>query len=79
MKPTLVLLRHLQIGEKQFPHGSELQPGLLSEKVIAKMIDEKQLVEMDARDRRSIYRLFPEFSGTSEKCELDRELSHFAV
>jgi len=38
------------------------------------------LKEYDRRDRRSLYRLFPAFSGAKEKEQLDNdELDEFAL
>ena len=61
---TLVLIRHLQIGERQFYPGDEVPPGLLSQEEIDRLLDGKQLD--DSTERRSIYRLLHRFSGCSE-------------
>ena len=74
---TLVVLGHREVGGKLLSHGSELPPGVLPEKTIARLIDLKWLLETD--DRRSLYRLFPEFSGSSESEPLDSELRAFAI
>ena len=63
---TLILIRHLQIGDRQFHHGSELPPGLLPREAIDLHLDRREIVEYDASERRSLYRLLHHFSGCKE-------------
>jgi hypothetical protein len=72
-RPTLVVIRHLQIGDRVFHHGDELPPDALPQEAIDLHLDLKQLVELDANERRSIYRLLHRFSGCSEKERLSNE------
>jgi hypothetical protein len=79
-RPTLVFIRHTQIGDRAFSHNSELPPDVLTQEQIDKLIDQGVLKEYDRRDRRSLYRLFPAFSGVKEKEQLDNdELDEFAL
>jgi len=64
MRPTLVFVRHTEIGDRQFHHGDELPPGLLPREVVDQWLDHGRLQEY--RDRRSLYRLLPAFSGCNE-------------
>jgi hypothetical protein len=73
MKPTLVVIRHLQVGSQQFGHGSELPPDLLPREAIDLHLDRKQLIEYDSNERRSLYRLLHRFSGCSETERLSNE------
>jgi hypothetical protein len=78
MNPTLVFIRHHQIEGHQFHHGDELPIGLLSQHEIDKMIDAGQLQEH--ADRRSLYRLFPLFSGAPDQEHLtNEELTELAL
>jgi hypothetical protein len=80
MRPTLVFIRHCQIGSRSFTHGSELQPDALSREQVDKLLDEGRLVEYDSEQRRSLYRIFPQFSGCSERERLsNRELADCAL
>ena len=63
---TLVVIRHLQIGERQFHHGEELPPDLLPPEAVDWHVDQKQLIEYDSSERRSLHRLLHRFSGCSE-------------
>jgi hypothetical protein len=66
-RPTLVAIRHVEIDGRIFRHGSEIVPGLLSRETVDKLLDAGQLAEF--RERRSLHRLFPEFS----ECSAERE------
>lgn len=71
--PTLVVIRHLEVGCQQFGHGEELPPGLLSSEHVNKLVDQKQLAEYDSDERRSLHRLFHRFSGALEPERLTAE------
>jgi len=73
MRPTLVFIRHCQIGSRSFAHASELPPDALSREQIDKLIDEGRLTQYDSDQRRSLYRLFAPFSGAEEREVLTRE------
>ena len=79
MKPTLIVIgTHLYA--KGFPHAAELRPGLLSQEGIDRLVDERKLEEVDANVRRSLYALFPEFSGVSAEAQpFEKELAPFAL
>jgi hypothetical protein len=78
MRPTLVVIRHLEIGGRAFSHGSELPPDLLTQDEVEKLLDEGRLAEY--AERRSLFRLFSVFSGAKEKEPLDRhELTAYAL
>ena len=78
MRPTLVLVRHLEIGGRAFTHGSELPRDLLTEDEVGKLLDSGRLAEYP--ERRSLFRLFSVFSGAKEKEPLDRhELTAYAL
>ena len=80
MRPTLIILRHLQVGDRQFRDGEELPPDLLPAEAIDFHLDRKELVEYESNDRRSLYRLFSVFSGAKETETLDRhELTAYAL
>lgn len=70
---TLVVVRHLQVGERQFKHGDELPPGLLPSEATDLHLDRKELVEYDSADRRSLHRLFAPFFGCNEHEQLTKE------
>jgi hypothetical protein len=70
-EPTLIFVRHGQIGTRHFQHGDELPPNMLPREIIDHWLDERWLAE--AADRRSLYRLFHHFSGCSESEQLSNE------
>jgi hypothetical protein len=70
---TLVLLRHLQIDDRQLYHGEELPPDLLPPEAIDLHFDKKEIAEYDSAERRSLYRFFHHFTGASEKERLSAE------
>jgi hypothetical protein len=77
---TLVVIRHLQVGDRRFHHGDELPPDLLPLAAVNLHLDRKELVEYDADERRSLYRLFSSFSGCSETERLsNQELAALAL
>ena len=77
---TLVVLGHLQVGDRQFYHGAELPPDLLPREAVDLHLDNKQLIEYDASERRSLYRLLHRFSGCSVSERLsDSELTQLAL
>jgi hypothetical protein len=77
MTPTLVFIRHTEIGGRLYHHGEELVPGSLEDAAIDKMLDQKILVEIP--QRRSLYRVFAPFSGAKEHEPLDAEIAEFAL
>ena len=78
MKTLVVYGTHL--FARGFPHGAELRPGLLSQEEIDTLIDQRKLEELDPSVRRSLYALFPEFSGVSiEPLPFEKELAPFAL
>jgi hypothetical protein len=76
---THVCNGHQLLGEKQFRHGDELPPALLDGALLDYWLDRKWAIELDASERRSLYRLFAPFSGATESEPLDDELRRFAV
>jgi len=73
---TLVAIQSIQIGSQLFRHGDELPPGLLPSEAIDLHIDRRQLEEQ--AERRSLYRLFPHFSGclaTTERLSAEEHAS----
>jgi hypothetical protein len=70
---TLVLVRHLEVGDRQLHHGDELPPDLLPPEAIDWHLDRKEIVEYDSAERRSLYRFFHHFTGCSEKERLSNE------
>jgi hypothetical protein len=78
MRPTLVAIRHLEIQGHVFHHGSEIMPDLLSKESVDKLIDQGALREYP--ERRSLFRIFSQFSGCKEREQLDKdELDAFAL
>jgi hypothetical protein len=71
MRPTLVFIRHHEIDGRIFIHGSELQPDLLAQDVIDKLIDKGVLREYP--ERRSLYRPLHIFSGCKEREPLTQQ------
>lgn len=70
---TFVVIGHLQVDDRQFNHGEELPPDLLPRETIDVHLDRKELVECDANERRSLYRLLHHFSGCSTKERLSNQ------
>ena len=78
MRPALVVIRHLEIGGQTFAHGSELQPDLLTQEELDKLLDAEWVCEYP--ERRSLYRLLSAFSGAKEKEQLDtNELTEYRL
>jgi hypothetical protein len=71
MRPTLVVIRHLEIEGRAFAHGSELPPDLITQEEANELLDAGSLCEY--RERRSLYRLFHLFSGSKEQEQLTKE------
>ena len=61
------------IDGKRFEHGAEIPPGSLTAEAVDSMLDNRELTEYDAAERRSLYRLFAPFSGCKETESLTRE------
>jgi hypothetical protein len=66
---TLVVIKHAQIGNRNFQHGEELPPGLLPREVIDQWLDQGWLKEYSQAQRESLYRLFAPFSGIKQSKE----------
>jgi hypothetical protein len=78
MTPTLIFVRHTDLGDRRFHHGEELPPGLLPPEVVDQWLDHGRLKEHP--ERRSLHRLFPCFSGCKEKEQLsDDELTSYGL
>jgi len=78
MRPALVFIRHVDLGDRRFHHGEELPPGFLSDHAIDKLIDAGRLREYP--ERRSIFRLLHVFSACKEKEQLDEnEIAQLAL
>ena len=73
MRPTLIFVKHSEIGGRVFHHGSELPPGLLLENEIDVGLDHKWLREVHPEERRSLYRTFHLFSGCDEEQPLEQQ------
>lgn len=71
VSPTLIVLKHLQVGDRQFRHGQEISPDLLPQEAVDMHLDRKELIK--ANERRSLYRLFRRFSGCSATERLSAE------
>jgi hypothetical protein len=77
---TIVALGHRTFQDRQFVHGAEIDPDLLSVEQIDLEVDHKGVVEYDAAERRSLYRIFSVFSGCSESENLSNdELAQFSL
>ena len=75
---TLVVIRHLEIGDHVFQHGAEIVPGLLAKEVVDKLLDQGVLREYP--ERRSLHRLFAAFSDCKNREQLTKaELTEFAL
>jgi hypothetical protein len=78
MRATLIVIRHLEIDGRTFTHGAELPPNLLTDEQVDKLLDQGRLAECP--ERRSLYRLFPAFSGAKDQEFLtDAELTAYAL
>jgi hypothetical protein len=64
---TLVVVGVREVNGQRFEHGAELPPGLLPPETVSQWHDQKWLMQYDASERRSLYRLFPTFSGCKEQ------------
>ena len=77
---TLIVLRYLQVGDLQFRHGEELPPNLLPQEAVDLHLDRRELVEYDANERRSLYRLLHHFTDCAESERLGNpELAEYAL
>ena len=78
MIPTLVSIHHHELNGRQFLHGDEIVPGLLTGELLDWWIDKRWCREMP--ERRSLHRLFHPFSGCEERQELtERELTSYTL
>jgi hypothetical protein len=78
MRPTLVVIRHLEIDGHVLRHGAEIVPGLLAKEVVDKLLDQGVLREYP--ERRSLHRLFSEFSDCKDREQPTKaELTEFAL
>jgi hypothetical protein len=71
--PTLIFIRHGQVGDRQFHFGDELPPGLVSQEVVDHWLDENWLKAHDSTQRPSLYRLFARFTGATPEQPLTQE------
>jgi len=77
---TLIARGHREFAGQAYHHGSEIPSDAMPPEVVAKWIDWRWCDEMDSADRRSLHRLFPQFSGAVKETEpLDAELSRFTI
>jgi hypothetical protein len=70
---TLIVIRHLQIGDRQFHHGEELPCDLLPQEAIDLHLDRKELAEYSSDERRSLHRILHRFSGCSQTERLSNQ------
>jgi hypothetical protein len=70
MRPTIVAIRHTEIGGRLFHHGAEIPQSVLTQDEIDKTLDERRLAEYP--ERRSLFRLFHVFSGAKDKEQLEK-------
>ena len=70
-RPTLIFIKHHSISGRLFRHGSELPPDILTQDEIDKLLDQRVLTEYP--ERRSLYRLFPVFSGSTDREQLAKD------
>ena len=66
---TLVAIRYVQVGNRQYLHGEELPPGLIPREVIDQWLDQGWLKEYSQAQRESLYRRFAPFSGVKQSKE----------
>jgi hypothetical protein len=72
--PTLVFTRaHYVDGKLVHRHGDEVPPGLFTQDVVNKALDEGWLSECEPHVRRSLYQLFPRFRGSSQQKQQPEE------
>ena len=74
---TLVILGAREIDGTFYQHGAELPPNLLTQETIDRWLDLRWLAAYP--QRRSLYRLFPVFSGCQETEPLDAELAELVL
>jgi hypothetical protein len=78
MKPTLIAIHHFEVDGRAFSHGAEIEPGLIDEKKLDRLLDQGRVRECP--ERRSLYRIFSVFSGCKETEPLDAdELRAYAL
>ena len=66
-RPTLVFIKaHYIDGKLVHRPGDELPPGLFTQDVIDRALDEGFLAAHDPAVRQSLYTLFPRFSGSKQ-------------
>ena len=68
---TLIVLRSLQIGERLFRTSEEMPPDFLTREAVDLAIDRRELAEVP--ERKSLFKMFNVFSGTSESENLRPE------
>jgi len=76
---TYIVHGHHEISGVQLHHGDEAPPSLIDGELRDWWIDHHWLIEYDSSERRSLHRLFPQFSGSSESEPIDSELKQFAI
>jgi hypothetical protein len=81
MRPTLVFIRAQYVdGHLRHWPQSEVPPNLLSDQQIDLMLDRGELAEVDASQRRSLYRTFFRFTGATPEQPMTREqLEQFSL
>jgi len=63
---TLIARGHREFAGVTYHHGSEIPSGVLPPEIVDKWIDWRWLDELNGTERRSLYRMFPAFSGCNE-------------
>ena len=77
---TIASIGQREFAHRVFQHDEEVPPTLLPSEAVDWCVDHKQLRDHDSTERRSLYRLFSEFSCCSEKEQLsDDELIRYAL
>jgi hypothetical protein len=75
---TLVARGTHEFAGQAYQHGTEIPGDALPAEVVAQWIDKRWCDELDAAERRSLHRLFPAFSGSTDTEPLD-ELRRFTI
>ena len=75
---TIIALGNRQLGDRPFRHGEEIPPETLDGQLLNWWLDHNWC--MESPDRRSLYQLFPAFSGCTHRQELaPNELTMYGV
>ncbi len=70
---TLVIIGHRELNGVTYHHGAEMPPGLLPDELRDWWIDHGWAREYGNAERRSLYRLFSQFSGCTEREQLAKD------